>query len=245
MIRIHSSLHKCLTLYYVRVMHTLYNRLLEGSEGFKHYASLQEAFYQNLNRHRIVAANNFAIDLARLGDDFRIVRFVRDPRDLIVSGYFYHRQGKEPWFRAASPTFEYWRPINGCVPGGMEPGLSYAEHLQKLSLEEGLIAEIQFRRFHLESLREWQADERIRLFRYEDILGNERAVFSEIFAFYELPRREALLGAGLAWRYSVRRRKRDRHVRNPEPGQWRAYFTPRVRSYFDTRYRDIVEDLGY
>lgn len=77
-------------------MGTLYNRLRPWSERFRHYASLQEDFYRNLHRHRVISANGFAVDLDRLDGDYRIVRFIRDPRDLVVSGYFYHRRGAEP-----------------------------------------------------------------------------------------------------------------------------------------------------
>jgi hypothetical protein len=127
----------------------------------------------------------------------------------------------------------------------MPPGVSFAEYLQGLNLEKGLIAEIRFRRFHLESLRQWRSDERIRLFRYEDILGNEPAVFREIFAFYELPRYEALLGTRIAKHYAARKRGNDAHVRNPHPGQWREYFTPGALADFNARYADIVHALGY
>jgi hypothetical protein len=245
MIRIHSSLHKCLTVYHLRVMDALYNRWRPGSRQYCHYAAMQEAFYANLHRHRVISANNFAVDINRLDQDFRIVRFVRDPRDLVVSGYFYHRRGAEPWFRCADPTPEYWLAINGAVPHGMQPGHSLADHLGSLSIENGLIAEIQFRRHHFESLRKWQSDSRIRLYRYEDIIGNEARVFREIFEFYELSRIEGLLGTWLAARFAAGRRRGDRHIRNPAPRQWKQYFTPAVREYFDSRYADIPELLGY
>ena len=245
MIRIHSSQHKCLSTYYLRIMRTLYSRYRPFSNMYEHYESIQGLFYNNLHRHRIVSTNGFAVDVDRLDDDFRIVRFIRDPRDLIISGYFYHLRGAEPWFRMRSPTPEYWAAINGNIPGDMPRGVSYSEYLQSLSKEEGLVAEIQFRKFHLESLRNWPQDERIKLYRYESILGNEVQVFADIFDFYQLTRFEKLIGTRLAGHFAFNNRKDDKHIRNPSPGQWREHFTPAVIAYFDKRYRDIVDDLGY
>ena len=82
-------------------------------------------------------------------------------------------------------------------------------------------------------------------YRYEDIVGNEAAVFGELAGFYGLSALERRLGAWFAKRYSLGRRGRDPHVRNPASGQWRQRFTPRVRREFDARYAGLVEMLGY
>ena len=245
MIRVHSSFHKCLTLFYLRVMGSLYTRLRPWSKRFAHYESIQGLFYNNLDKHRVVSVNGFAVDIERLGEAFRLVRFVRDPRDLIVSGYHYHKRGAEPWFRHVSPTPAYWAAINANVPAGMPPGVSYAEYLSGLNVEDGLLAEIEFRRFHLESLRQWPQDERIRVYRYEDILGNEAAVFADIFCFYELSLLERKLASRLADFYALRRRGNDAHIRNPQPGQWHELFTQRVENEFNASYGDSVALLGY
>ena len=144
-----------------------------------------------------------------------------------------------------SPTFEYWAAINGNIPEDMPRGISYSEYLQNLSMEEGLVAEIQFRKFQLESLRQWPQDERIKLYRYESILGNEAREFADIFDFFHLTRVEKAIGTRLAKRFAYSNRKDDRHIRNPSPGQWRDHFTPTVVDYFAMHYGDIVSDLGY
>ncbi len=112
MIRIHATLHKCLTMYYLRVMGGALNRPWRGKR-FEHVESIQGLFYNRMQSLRVISCSGFAVDTARLGDDFRIVRFVRDPRDLIVSGYFYHHRGAEPWFRMRAPTEAYWQASVG------------------------------------------------------------------------------------------------------------------------------------
>ncbi|MEM7450154.1 MAG: sulfotransferase domain-containing protein [Pseudomonadota bacterium] len=244
MIRIHATLHKCLTMYYLRVMEGTLNRPWRKTR-FEHVESIQGLFYNYLKARRVISCSGFAVDTTRLGKDFRIVRFVRDPRDLIVSGYFYHRRGAEPWFRFRGPTDAYWSAINGRVPADMPSDVSYAEYLESLSVEDGLLAEMEFRGAHLDSLRDWPDDERIRLYRYESILGNERETFEDIADFYELTRGEKARMGRLARRHRSARRTDDPHIRDPRPGQWQSHFTPRVTRHFDREFADLLPLLGY
>jgi hypothetical protein len=243
---IHCSSHKCLTVYYGRIMNAVFNRCLPWSRGYRHYNSHLEDFYEGFHEHRIASINNRALDLERLGR-FRISRFVRDPRDLVVSGYFYHRRGAEAWLTIESPTAEDWYFANGVVPEGLRgAGLSFAAYLQSIPEEEGLLAELEFRGLHFESMARWPVEHPdILTYRYEDVVDNEAAVFRELFDFYGLSPLERRLGAWFARRYSIRRRAADPHIRNPASGQWREHFTPRVRRAFDAKYAGLVRRLGY
>ncbi len=243
---IHCSYHKCLTVYFGRVLKAVFNRCLPWSRGYQHYNSHLDDFYDGFQENRISSINNRALDLGRLGR-FRISRFIRDPRDLIVSGYFYHKRGAEPWTRVESPTAELWYFANGCVPEDLRGGgASFAGYLQSLPEEEGLLAEMEFRTFHLESMARWPAEHPdIVTFRYEDVVADGAAVFRELFDFYGLGPLERRLGHGFARRYSLAGRKKDPHIRNPASGQWRKHFTPRVRQAFDEKYAGLIRQLGY
>lgn len=243
---VHCSYHKCLTSYYDNVAGDLFNRFMPWSRGYRHFNSRIDRFHDELDGLSVASVNNHAPELDRLGD-FRLTRFVRDPRDLVVSGYFYHRRGAEPWCRISDPRDEDWRVVNGCVPDGLASGQSYADFLQERSREEGLLAEIEFRRYHFQSMRAWPASHPdIRLFRYEDIMGDERRVFEQAYRFYGASWITVKAAGRLALRYSADRRAGETdHIRNPRPEQWREVFTPRVLERFNDRYGDLVERLGY
>jgi hypothetical protein len=243
---IHCSYHKCLTVYFRRIMDAVFNRCLPWKGGYRHYNSHLEDFYEGFGACRVASINNRALDLARLGR-FRLSRFVRDPRDLVVSGYFYHRRGAEPWLRLESPTPADWYFANGCVPEGLRAaGTSFARYLQSIPEEEGLLAEMEFRRFHFESMAAWPATHPdIATYRYEDLIRDEVTVLRDVFAFYELTPLERWLATRFASRYSAAGRSRDPHVRNPADGQWRMHFTTKVRRSFDAQYGDLVARLGY
>ena len=243
---IHCSYHKCLTVYFGRVMAAVFNRCLPWRGGYRHYNSHLDDFYRGFAAHRLSSINNRALDLSRLGR-FRISRFVRDPRDLVVSGYFYHRRSAEPWLAIESPTAEDWYFANGFVPEGVRAsGTSFARYLQSVPEEEGLLAELEFRTWHFESMTCWPTEHPdIVTYRYEDVVGNEAGVFQELFEFYGLSPLERWLGARFVNRYAIGTRAGDPHVRNPVVGQWHTHFTPRVREAFDARYSDLVKRLGY
>ena len=182
-----------------------------------------------------------------MGNEFRVSRFIRDPRDLIVSGYFYHKRGAEAWSNIVNPGEVDWKVVNGCIPQNMGKGNSFSSYLQSLSKEDGLIAEIDFRENHLNSMKEWPiADPRIKIYRYEDLIDNELDVFEEIFKFYEVTWLEKRIGLILADHFSAKRQAgKTHHIRNPKKSQWKEHFTPRVQDYFERQHGGLIERYGY
>ena len=124
---------------------------------------------------------------------------------------------------------------------------SFSQFLQSLNEEDGLIAEIDFRRHHFESMAAWPTNHpHIRVYRYEDILGREDEVFREIWSFYGSSWLEKTLGLALANRFSATgKSKLASHIRNPQAGQWSEKFTPRVRQHFEKFHGDLLRQYGY
>lgn len=118
---IHCSYHKCLTMYYHRVMSWMFNRIIRGSSGYRHFDSRIDEFYDKVGDFRVASINNRALDLEKLGNDIRITRFVRDPRDMVVSGYFYHKRGAENWCNIEGRDNVNWSAMNGNPPPSHGP----------------------------------------------------------------------------------------------------------------------------
>ena len=75
-------------------MESALNKSIFGSkEKYHHFAAIEGVFYNTYHRYELSSTNGFAVEVERLTSDFRISRFVRDPRDLVVSGYHYHKRG--------------------------------------------------------------------------------------------------------------------------------------------------------
>jgi Sulfotransferase domain len=244
---IHCSYHKCLTVYYSRVFSSLYNRVFRFGRGYKHFYSFIDDFSQESGHYKIASLNNHAIDLQSIGDDFRISRFIRDPRDLVVSGYFYHKRGAEIWPNKINPSEADWKIVNGCIPENMGNNHSFASYLQSLSQEDGLIAEIDFRKNHFDSMGRWPiSDPRIAVYKYEDLIGNELDIYEEIFKFYKITWLERKIGLILADHFSAKKQaNKIQHIRNPKKSQWKEHFTPKVQDYFERKYGGLLQQYGY
>lgn len=237
----HFSYHKCLTVYFRKVMTQALRQPFGGASGYVHLNSHLDQLDGARHGHTLVSVNNHIPDLAALGD-VRISRFVRDPRDLLVSGYHYHRRGSEAWCAVPSPTADDWRIANGTVPAAMPAGVTYTEYLNGLSEEAGLLAELEWRTAHFASMAAWPVDDpRILCLDYDDVLGHETDAFSRLFAHYRLPAWRRQVGLRAARRNSASSAAGHQHIRNPESGQWRNTLTDRVLAELDARHPGLIE----
>lgn len=243
---VYCGLQKCLTMYTRKVFRAACRARLGHRRTSRHFYHRLDVFYRECQVYGLSSINGHAIDLDRF-DDVRVVRLIRDPRDLLLSGYFYHKRAAEPWCTYTNPHDVEWTVVNAPVPSALGPGESLAAYLNAASLEDGLRAEMEVRRHHFASMMEWpESDPRVLLMRYEDVVGNERAAFEAIFGFYELPWLSRRLGlrAALALRADEQWGK-STHIRDPRRGQWREYFTPALSRAFNDRYGQLLERYGY
>lgn len=228
-------------------MEGLFNSRFSLRNGYRHFNSLIEEFEAEKSNYRAVSINNHYFNIDSLGPEARVSRFIRDPRDLVVSGYFYHKRGAEQWSRIINPHKSDWRVVNGNLPDNFPVTASLSSYLNTVDKEDGLIAEIDFRKHHFESMISWPlSDPRIQIFFYEDILGNEVEAFRKLFEFYNFSEKLKRRGSKLAERYSASKQEgKSDHIRNQLTGQWREHFTPRVNAYFNERYATLLEKYRY
>lgn len=184
----------------------------------------------------IVVDRQSAIDLAKL-PPFRGSHIIRDPRDIVVSGYFYHLRCTEPWALAPDERFG---------------GRSYQEHLRGLDAEAGIRAEMEVgtARETLSDILAWNYGRPFFLeLRYEDFIADEDGHWQRLFLHYGFRPGAARKAALIARRYSLAseryREWRKEHVRSGHPGEWRAHFTDVHRTVFRRLFGDILRQHGY
>ena len=179
------------------------------------------------------------VDLSRLQAPFTGSHLVRDPRDVIVSGYHYHLWTNEAWANEPRPELD---------------GQSYQEHLKSLPRNEGLLAEISFAsRRWLREMAEWQPRPEFLELRYEEVLGNERATFERVFLHHGFTPQAALRAAELCDRFSFERitgrqvgQIEDRsHHRSGRPDQWLEELGPEHLALLDELLPGLLSRTGY
>jgi len=213
-------------------------------------------------------ADNAAVAIIEANRHYRGFHVIRDPRDIVVSGYFSHRYShkvsaeESPWL---------WQ---------------YRQQLATLpDVESGLRAEIEHCSTYFAHLADWNYNNpNILEVRYETLIGDPLATFLPIYDFlgiqlspldplrmaqclqrygrYKLRRplqdqcttfpRRAL--QFLLWRNAFERKSGGRvrgvenvkhHYRKGLAGDWRHYFTPGLKDQFKQCYPSLLTTLGY
>jgi hypothetical protein len=239
---VHCSHHKVGTVWFRQVLGALcdaYGLRLQRCLGEPVDARSDIAFFRS-GRH-------FHPDVLG-GRAFRGSHMIRDPRDVIVSGYFYHRWTDEEWAHEPDERFG---------------GRSYQEYLNAVDRDEGLMAEIErCAGSTLADMAAWDYGQPGFLeLRYEEVIADEPAAFGRLFAFYGLDTDGIATGLAAVERYSIRATPaepaspagpdgpgaggRGRHVRSGRPGEWREHFGPDHVARFEALTGDLVVRLGY
>lgn len=222
--------HKVMTTYFNAVL-----RLLGMGLGLP---------YQNVNTEhpasgaRLVLSMHGKLDLPRLAP-YRGVHVMRDPRDMIVSGYHYHKWTHEEWVH---------RPD--------ENGLSYQEKLNRANKRSGLFMEIDhFIFFYRDTLERWNLDDPdILEVSYDALMGPDRdAEYARIFSHLGLSGRHHALAVDLMRLFEAGSRTgrkngtvaQKSHLRSGKSGQWQAELEPDHLAYIERELGPVLRKFGY
>jgi len=247
-------------------------RTAHGPKQFGEAGGLKE--WVETHGVEFLAYTNAEIEEAGRLPPHRGFHVVRDPRDVLVSGYFSHKN--------SHPT-DNWPELR-----------EHREALQSLSKEEGLLKELEFSRPFLTAMGDWDYDqEHILELKMENLTQDPDTQFRRVLrhiGLYErgkakgllpkvrqygnrviyklhhelplpLPRHitqeravhpdvlDALLEAHRFEKLTGGRTRGEAdpesHLRKGEPGDWNNHFTERVAEAFEETYGDIVDKLGY
>lgn len=164
---------------------------------------------------------------------------IRDPRDVVVSAYFYHLWTTESW--AHEPRADL-------------AGKSYQEHLNGVPEHDGLLAEIGNSWLVIREMLSWDYRQpEFHEMRYENLLADEEREFERLFRAYGFDDRGVRRGLAITRRHSFqatsKRRlgqvSRGQHLRSGRPGEWRELFSPAHIELFKRITGDAVVVLGY
>jgi hypothetical protein len=164
---------------------------------------------------------------------------IRDPRDIIVSAYFYHSWASERW---------------AVQPQERLGGKTYRKVLQVVGKNKGLLFEMRnHSRAVINTMRSWDyTDPRIFEMRYEDFIQQPERWFPRWIAAcgFRLPANEVMgIVESLSFESKAKRalgdERRKQHMRRGLPGDWKNHLTPQHLREFDRLFGDVIEQLGY
>lgn len=175
-------------------------------------------------------------DLQELKEPYRGVHIIRDPRDRIVSGAFYHQRSKERWLHTKK---------------GKYGGMSYQQKLCSLSSLEDKIA-FEMNNAACKTIGEMRCwDYKNSNFievKYEElILDLDLMQFHRIFSFLGFDGRSIPAALQIAWENSLFSGELEKsgHIRSGEAEQWKTLFTAEHKRQFVDLFGDALIELGY
>lgn len=250
---LHVTYHKCLTLYYKRVMQVLAAEFpFVWTDYYGQSAGFNQDAVQGSGKRIICLSDRDDVMWDQL-PPYRASHFIRDPRDLIVSGYHYHLWTKETWCQASDFPWRHYviRPFFELVepdPANHPVDISYQAYLKSLDRERGMILEMIFRRDAFEQMGRWNyRNPSVLELRYEQVIGNEAKAFRQLFEHYRFQRRLLERGVQVAeeLRLANLPKGEGKHLRNGETKQWKTELPPQVQQVFKQAHGTLLIQLGY
>lgn len=198
------------------------------------------------------------LEVSRLSG-FRGTHIIRDPRDLVISGYHYHLWTDEEWANMKMgdllTAYPMLKERLSLLPIESMMTISYREYLNGLSKEDGLIAEIKrASRGPIQVMGNWNYDHPDFLeIKYEDLLLDEEAIFRSIFAHYGFKPSAIEKATQIALSYSFKKMAgrnigdvaQKSHLRSGKSKQWQDEFGQAHKDLFKKLHGQDLIKMGY
>lgn len=251
---VHFSYHKCLTVYYAKILKSLSKEFCFYHQHFSRRVREFEDKLLNIKGKGILSLNNRSDICFDQFPSYKGSHFIRDPRDLLISGYRYHLWTKEKW--CIDPNFDwssvvshpYFEEYITNKEAEMPRNISYQAYLNQFDSERGKILELIRIQRVFNALKTWNFDNsNIIEKRYEDIIGNEVECFRDIFTHYGFHPKLIDRGLELADKNSLKKQVKGdtKHVRKGTSKQWIEEFTPLHKELFKQLNGELLIALGY
>jgi hypothetical protein len=208
--------------------------------------------------HSLVDLNNFK-------SPFIGVHLIRDPRDIIVSGYLYHCRTNEKW--CINSDFDTTPPIKfPKVPYSQQHrsekwkkeyieslgGQSYQQNLLNLSQRDGIFFEMNnYGAWTIESMKNWNYNmNNILELKFEELMTDYDNIFQIIFQYIGFSKSQIKTGMEIAKKHDLRRKsdqeiQNDKHISSRNFSKWKKYFEEEHKKKFNQKFGEILINLGY
>jgi hypothetical protein len=205
------------------------------------------------------------IDVSSIDRPFAGVHIIRDPRDVIISGYLYHIRCNEEW--CINTNFDITPPIQfPVVPRSQEHkteewkrryvaslgDLSYQENLKRMSQEDGILFEMQrYGSWTVEDMLRWDYScSNVYEIKFETLMRHFDASFSCVFDHIGFTKHQTDLAGEIASvddinKMTAKQISGHRHISSRDTSKWRRYFTDEVKDVFKSHFGDALQRLGY
>lgn len=240
---IRFSYHKCLTRY----MGAIFDKN-------QHFRSKKELFKKHLiekKRGRFLSINNVAMWPGRkIFDNARMIHIIRHPKDIVISGYHYHKKGSEEWNRRPLPRGKLYKFIleldhvlNEQERKLLHPEITYQQLLETLPFEKGMMAEMVWLKYikTFNPLIYYQS-KLLPTYRFEKIMEDSTEGVRKICKHWRLNEEEMEYYCNRAAFFE---RNPSYPIRNRTAYQYKDIFNKELNAFFNQQFNNLTKRLDY
>ncbi len=213
----------------------------------------------------ITSFGHSLLDIDCIKSPFVGFHLIRDPRDIIVSGYLYHLRTSEKW--CVNEHTSYREPIRfPLVPYSQQHrneiwkinylkslnGKSYQENIRSISQDDGLLFEMKnYGMWTIQSMNEWDYERaEILEVKFETIMENFESEFIKIFRYIGINESDIDHCLSIAVEHDIGKKSEEEinamsHVYSKNSTKWKDYFKDVHKELFKEKFGDILIHLGY
>ncbi|MCP3932127.1 MAG: hypothetical protein GY705_23895 [Bacteroidetes bacterium] len=179
-----------------------------------------------------------------------MIHLIRHPKDIVISGYFYHKKGSESWNTdpLLSPwinklSFELDHILSDEEKKLLNPLICYQQLLEALSFEKGMMVEMVWLKYiHTFNPIPYYQSPIIQTYRFEDIVEKPVDSIRQICNFWQLSEEETEYYCHRADHYD---RNPNYPIRNRSAYQYKEYFNDELNAFFAHHFHKVVNRLDY
>jgi len=175
-------------------------------------------------------------NLNLINDNYKGIHIIRDPRDVIISGCFYHQKSEEKWLHVPRQKFN---------------GLTYQQKINAYDkIDDKILFEMENSAArNLGKVMNWNySNPNFLELQYENLIrDNTLVLFRRIFTFLGFPDSVIPDLLEIAYKRSLFSGQvgKSVHVRSGKPDQWKQYFLPIHKKRFLELFGNILIRLDY
>ncbi len=213
---------------------------------------------------RVVLFIHSIVDFELSSYPHKGIRLIRDPRDVWLSGYLYHRHCSEGWcinenFDVKTPILfpqvphsqqhrpEEWKQSYIAGLGGM----SYQKNLLSRDEDAGLSFEMErYADWTISAMMSWKADPNTIDLKIEDFMADFDGALTRVLRHLgmkeeDIPKALSVAAAEDIRRMSDAQLAGNNHIYSRSISKWQSMLTPRQIRKCELKYGSVIEQLGY